>query len=151
MALREELEMSNTKLFKSNPCGQQFTGLELPDIVFMTLRNKVTLEECQMLNEAHLAYAKDVDHFFYIIDLADLDDLPATVRKEASETVKLLPLRGTVVLNAPLRARVLAKLLLTAANLFKRGAESNPVVFADTEMDARVWIDKRRHQIAEAA
>jgi len=80
------------------------------------------------------------------------DDLPANVRKEASETVKLLPLRGTAVLNAPLRARVLAKLLLTAANLFKRGAESNPVVFADTMDDARVWIEKRRSQItAEAA
>lgn len=138
-------------MFKSNPCGQQWTGLELPDIVFMTLQGKVTLEECQLLNEAHISFAKEVDHFFYIIDLAELDDLPANVRKEASETVKILPLRGTVVLNAPLRARVLAKLLLTAANLFKRGPESNPVVFADTEADARVWIEKRRSQIAEAA
>ena len=138
-------------MFKSHPCGQQWTGLELPDIVFMTLQGKVTLEECQQLNEAHISFGKEVDHFFYIIDLADLDDLPANVRKEASETVKILPLRGTVVLNAPLRARVLAKLLLTAANLFKRGPESNPVVFADTEADARVWIEKRREQIAQAA
>ncbi len=138
-------------MFRSHPCGQQWTGLELPDIVFMTLQGKVTLEECQQLNEAHISYGKEVDHFFYIIDLAQLDDLPANVRKEASETVKILPLRGTVVLNAPLRARVLAKLLLTAANLFKRGPESNPVVFADTEADARVWIEKRREQIAEAA
>ena len=144
--------MPNPEMFKSNPCGLQFTGLELPDIVHMKLQGKVTLEECQMINQAHLEYAKDVSHFFYVIDLADLDDLPATVRKEASETVKLLPLRGTAVLNAPLRARVLAKLLLTAANLFKRGAESNPVVFADTTDDARVWIEKRRGQIiAEAA
>lgn len=138
-------------MFRSHPCGQQWTGLELPDIVFMTLRGKCTLEECQQLNEAHISYGKEVDHFFYIIDLAELDDLPANVRKEASETVKILPLRGTVVLNAPLRARVLAKLLLTAANLFKRGPESNPVVFADTEADARTWIEKRRLQIAEAA
>lgn len=138
-------------MFRNNPCGQQWTGLELPDIVFMTLKGKVTLEECQQLNEAHISYGKEVDHFFYIIDLAELDDLPANVRKEASETVKILPLRGTAVLNAPLRARVLAKLLLTAANLFKRGPESNPVVFADTEDDARVWIAKRRQQIAEAA
>ena len=139
------------KMFRNNPCGQQWTGLEMPDIVHMRLCGKVTLEECQQLNEAHISYGKEVDHFFYIIDLADLDDLPANVRKEASETVKILPLRGTVVLNAPLRARVLAKLLLTAANLFKRGPESNPVVFADTEADARVWIEKRREQIAQAA
>ena len=139
------------QMFRNNPCGQQWTGLELPDIVHMQLRGKVTLEECQQLNESHISYGKEVEHFFYIIDLAELDDLPANVRKEASETVKILPLRGTVVLNAPLRARVLAKLLLTAANLFKRGPESNPVVFADTEADARVWIEKRRQQIAEAA
>jgi len=144
--------MPSAEMFKSNPCGQQFTGLELPDTVHMKLQGKVTLEECQMLNQAHLEYAKDVNYFFYVIDLAELDDLPANVRKEASETVKLLPLRGTAVLNAPLRARVLAKLLLTAANLFKRGAESNPVVFADTLDDARIWIEKRRRQItAEAA
>jgi len=136
---------------KNNPCGQQWTGVELPDIVHMELRGKCTLEECQMLNQAHLSYAKEFDHFFYIINLSELDDLPANVRKEASETVKLLPLRGTVVLNAPLRARVLAKLLLTAANLFRRGPEANPVIFADTVDEARAWINKRRQQIAEAA
>ncbi len=77
------------------------------------------------------------------------------MRKEASETVKLLPLRGTVICNAPLRARVLAKLLLTAANLasslFGKSPGANPVTFADTEEEARSWIEKRRGQIAAAA
>ena len=105
--------------------------------------------------EARLDCAQDVPHFFFLINLAELEDLPAAVRKEASETVKLLPLRGTVVCNAPLRARVLAKLLLTAGNLASkfvgRNPSSNPVVFADTEEEGRAWIDKRRQQVAEAA
>ncbi|MFL6196594.1 MAG: hypothetical protein ACJ75H_20600 [Thermoanaerobaculia bacterium] len=120
----------------------------MPDIVHMKLQGNCTLEECRMLNEAHLGYAKEVPYFFYFIDLTDLDDLPPAVRKEASATVKLLPLRGTVVCNAPLRARVLARLLLTAANLFRRGPEANPLVFVESEDEARVWYDKRREELA---
>lgn len=147
--------MSSVGWFKSHQCGRQITGLELPDIVHLRIQGKCTLEECQMINRAHLEYAQDVRYFFFLIDLSELEDLPAAVRKEASETVKLLPLRGTVICNAPLRARVLAKLLLTAANLasslFGKSPGANPVTFADTEEEARLWIEKRRQQVAEAA
>jgi hypothetical protein len=139
-------------MYKEVQCGRQSTSLELPDIVHMKLVGEVTLEECRELNQAHLDFAKEVTYFFYWINLTDLEDLPATVRREASATVKLLPVRGTVVYNAPLRARVLAKLLLTAANLFRSGPEKNPVSFADNDQDARAIIAKWRQQIvAEAA
>jgi len=143
--------MAAGTMFKSRQCGSQFTGLELPDIVYLRLQGMVTLEEAKLINEAHLEYAQDVSHFFYLINLDGLDDLPAPVRKEASGVVKILPLRGTVVCNAPLRAKVLAKLLLTAASLFRKGEESNPVFFADTEEEARTLIDKRRRHITAAA
>jgi len=117
----------------------------------LTLQGEVTLEECREINQAHLEFAKEVEYFFYLIDLTQLEDLPASVRREASATVKLLPLRGTVVLNAPLRARVLAKLLLTAANLFRMGPEKNPVSFADNEDEARAMYAKWRQQMANAA
>jgi hypothetical protein len=143
--------MAAGTMFKSRQCGSQFTGLELPDIVYLRLQGMVTLEEAKLINEAHLEYAQDVSHFFYLINLDGLDDLPAPVRKEASGVVKILPLRGTVVCNAPLRAKVLAKLLLTAASLFRKGEESNPVFFADTEEEARTLIDKRRQHVTAAA
>jgi hypothetical protein len=136
------------EFFKRHDCGQQWTGLELPDIVHMKLQGNCTLEECRRLNEVHLEYGKDVPYFFYFIDLTDLEDLPPAVRKEASATVKLLPLRGTVVCNAPLRAKVLARLLLTAANLFRRGPEANPLVFVESEDEAREWFEKRRKELA---
>ena len=143
--------MPNATTFKSHQCGRQLTFLELPDIVYLKLQGKCTLEEARLINQAHLEYAQDVSYYFYLINLAELEDLPATVRKEASETVKALPLRGTVVCNAPLRAKVLAKLLLTAASLFRKGEESNPVFFADTEEEARALIEKRRQHVTEAA
>jgi hypothetical protein len=138
-------------MFKTHQCGRQVTCLELPDIVHLRLQGRCTLEECQMINRAHLEYAQDVDHFFFLINLAELEDLPPEVRREASATVKLLPVRGTIVCHAPMKARVLAKLLLTAANLFRRGPEINPVAFAETEEEARAWIERRRQQIAAAA
>ncbi|MFL6235541.1 MAG: hypothetical protein ACJ76N_20560 [Thermoanaerobaculia bacterium] len=140
-----------SEFLKKHDCGQQWTALELPDICRLTLHGKVTLEECRMINAAHLEYAKDVPYYFFLIDLTELDDLPPAVRKEASETVKLLPLRGTVIKNAPLRAKVLARLLLTAANLFRRGPEANPIVFVDTEEEAHAWYEKRRPQVGGEA
>ena len=143
--------MPTATMFKRHQCGQQVTSLELPDIVHLRLQGTVTVEEAKLINVAHLEYAQDVSHFFYMIDLADLGDLPAAARREASSVLKILPVRGTVIYNAPLRAKVLAKLLLTAASLFRKGEESNPVFFADTEEEARALIDKRRRHVTAAA
>jgi hypothetical protein len=139
--------MPTDTMFKTHQCGHQVTCLELPDIVHLRLQGTVTVEEAGLINEAHLEYAKDVSHFFYLIDLSNLDDLPAAARKEASGALKILPLRGTVVCNAPLRAKVLAKLLLTAASLFRKGEESNPILFADSEEEGRTLIEKRRQHL----
>jgi hypothetical protein len=143
--------MPIASMLKSHQCGRQFTCLELPDIVHLRLQETVTVEEARLINEAHLEYAQDVSHFFYIINLENLDDLPAAARREASGVIKLLPVRGTVVCNAPLRARVLAKLLLTAASLFRKGEDSNPVLFADTEEEARDLIERRRQHLSAVA
>jgi len=143
--------MWEAQFFKKHDCGQQFTALELPDVLYMKLKGKVTLDECRQINRAHIEYAQDVPFFFYFIDLTELEDLPPDVRKEASATVKLLPVRGTVVFNAPLRAKVLARLLLTASNLFRRGPEVNPLIFVDSESEGRTWIERRRSELANAA
>jgi hypothetical protein len=131
--------------------GKSSTSMELPDIVHLKLVGEVSLEECREINQAHIDYAKELPHFFYMIDLSELDNIPAAVRKEASETVKILPLRGTVIYQAPLRARVIAKLLLTAANLFRGGAGQNPMDSVNTEEEARAWVERRRRKIANAA
>ena len=131
--------------------GRHSTSMEIPDIVHLKLVGEVTLEECREINQAHIDYARDLPHFFYMIDLSELENIPAAVRREASQTVKILPLRGTVIYQTPLRARVIAKLLLTAVNLFKGGAGQNPVDFVDTTEEARAWIKRRRQQIADAA
>ena len=83
--------MPTATIVKSREFGAQSTHLELPDIVYLRLQGMVTLEEARLINETHLEYAQDVSHFFYLINLEGLDNLPAPVRKEASSVVKILP------------------------------------------------------------
>jgi hypothetical protein len=138
-------------MFQSHKIGKHTTSYEEPDILFLKLVGEVGLDEVREINQKHLDYGRNRDHMFYLIDLSELDNLPAQVRREASETVKTLPLRGTVVYGAPLKAKVLAKLLMTAVNLFKGGKNQNLVEFTDTEAEARVWLDRRRRDLVAAA
>ena len=131
--------------------GSHRTGYEDPDILYMKLVGEVTNEEVRAINRVHLEYGQERGRLFYLIDLSELDNLPAQVRREASETVKILPLRGTAIFGAPLKAKVLAKLLMTAVNMFKGGRNQNPVEFTDTEQEARVWLERRRREVEAGA
>jgi len=128
--------------------GKHFTTLEDPDILFMKLVGDVSNEEVREINRAHIEYGQLGKNLYYLIDLSELENLAPQVRKEASDTVKLLPLRGTAIYGAPLKAKVLAKLMLTASNMFRGGKNPNPVEFLDSEEEARAWITKRRDQAA---
>lgn len=131
--------------------GSHATGLEDPDILYLKLVGDVSNIEVKEINQVHVEISQTNRQLFYLIDLSQLDNLSPQVRKEASETVKTLPLRGTAIYGAPLKAKVLAKLMLTAANMFRGGKNLNPVEFTDTEAEARAWIDKRRKQVQTAA
>ncbi|HKV12034.1 MAG TPA: hypothetical protein VJ725_28070 [Thermoanaerobaculia bacterium] len=126
--------------------GPHWTSLENPDIIRLKLVGVVSLEHAQEVNQAHRDFAQGLPHFFYLIDLSELDSIPAAVRKEAAGTLKDLPLYGTAIYGASLAARVVAKLLLTAVNLV-RADRKNPVQFFETEGEARVWIDGRRELV----
>ena len=60
------------------------------------------------------------------------------------EVQKKMNIAGAAVLKAPLKARIFAKLILTATNMFK--SEKMPVMFVDTPEEAWDWIEKRREE-----
>jgi len=66
-----------------------------------------------------------------------------------AETLKEIPLRGMAVINAPLKAKVVTKLVITAINLFRRDSNLNPIAFFDTEEEGRQWIASRRAMFAK--
>lgn len=129
--------------------GKQTTHFEEPDIIFMKMIGEVTAEEGLAINEKHTEYVRGRDRIFYLIDFSELESVPAPVRKAASETIKEFPLEGLALFNAPLKARVLVKLILTAMKLFRGGGPNVPLLFFDTEEEARTWITNRRTEIAQ--
>lgn len=128
--------------------GKQTTHFEEPDIIYMKMVGDVTAEEGLAINTKHTEYAQGRNRLFYLIDFSELESVPAPVRKAASETIKEFPLEGLAIYQAPLKARVLAKLILTAMKLFKgEEAAGAPVAFLDSEEEARAWIAKRRAEL----
>ncbi len=131
--------------------GAHTTYFEEPDIIFMRLVGEVSREEGMALNQRHRTFGEGRHHVFFLIDLARLEKIDPEVRRVATETLRDVPLRGMALYSAPLKAKVIAKLIITALNMFKRDASTNPVIFTKTEDEARAWLAARRLEIQSAA
>ena len=113
-----------------------------PDVVYMKVVGDLSDEDGREINRQHTEMGKDVDGLFFVCDISELESVTSATRKEAVEIQKDLALAGAVILKAPLKARIFAKLILTASNLFR--AEKMPVVFVDTEEEGWAWIEQQR-------
>jgi hypothetical protein len=122
--------------------GKHINRFEPPDIFYMKLAGDLSEEEGREINRMHWDIGKNVDGLFFLVDIAELESVTPTTRKEAVEIQKKMAIAGAVVLKAPLKARIFAKLILTATNMFR--TEKMPVMFVDTMDEARAWIEKRR-------
>ncbi len=131
--------------------GAHTTYFEEPDIIFMRLVGEVSKEEGLELNRRHRDFGQGRHHVFFLIDLERLQKIDPEVRRVATETLRDVPLRGMALYRAPLKAKVIAKLIITALNMFKSDASTNPVLFARTEDEARAWLAARRLEILSAA
>lgn len=127
--------------------GQHICTFEEPDIIYMRLIGPVSWEEGHEVNRRHLAYGETHDRLFFLIDLEKLESIHPDVRKEAGQIMRQIPLKGATLYKAPLKARVVAKLILTAMNTFRREEDKVPVLFLASEEEARAWIDKRRREL----
>jgi hypothetical protein len=126
--------------------GKQTTLFEPPDIFFLKLTGHVNWEEGSEINRRHREWGKDLERVYFLIDLSELDRIDPEVRKDATATMAEIQLRGMVGFGAPIKAKVIAKLIFTALNLFSNKADKVPLHFTDTEAEARAWIDERRHE-----
>jgi hypothetical protein len=131
--------------------GNQITYFEPPDIFILKLHGGVTWEEGSEINRRQREWGKTLDRVFLLIDLAELDRIDPEVRKDATSTLAEIPLRGMVGYSAPIKAKVIAKLIFTALNLFSNKADRIPLHFTDTEAQARAWIEERRRELDAGA
>jgi hypothetical protein len=126
--------------------GKQITYFEEPDIVVLKIVGEVTKEEGFEINRRHAEWGQGRERVFFLIDLEKLEKIDPAVRKNATETMAQLPLRGMVSYAAPLKAKVIATLIFTALNMFSKKADKIPLEFVATEAEARAWIDVRRQE-----
>jgi hypothetical protein len=133
---------------ENGPIGRHTTYFEPPDILYMKLSGPVSEEEAKEIDRRHLAWSKDHPRVFFLLDLSQLESIDPEGRKDASRTVRELPLAGVAIYGAPIKARVLAKLVFTAMNLFKANAADRfPIEFVKSEAEARAWIAERRRAL----
>lgn len=144
--------MPERKTYADSPnIGPHATYFEEPDIIILKLVGYCNREEGEEINRRHVEFGKLSDQIFYLIDLSRLEGIDPEVRKRATQVLNEVPLRGMIGFAAPLKAKVIAKLVFTALNLFSGKAEKIPLEFFDTEAEARAWIDKRRQDLAAKA
>jgi hypothetical protein len=115
-----------------------------PDVFYMRVVGEMNDEEGREINRQHYEIGKNVDGLFFLCDIDQMEGVTPATRKEAVEIQKKLAIAGAVVLKAPLKARIFAKLILTATNMFR--SEKMPVVFVDTMDEAWSWIEQRRQE-----
>ena len=123
------------------PVGEQITGFEEPDLIYMKLSGTVTDDEVRVINEMQIDFCRGRDSVFFLIDLSELESLSNSVRRAAIEGLNQMPVGGLAVFEAPLTARVLAKLIITGMKLF---GKTIPLHFFDDEAGARAWIEQQR-------
>ncbi len=133
---------------KSDPAnwisGKHITYFEAPDIIYMRFGGAATTEDSLELLRRQIGMSEGRHLLFFLIDAEDLDNIAPEGRKAVAETLKEIPLRGMAVIKAPLKAKVVTKLVITAINLFRKDSNLNPIAFFDTEEEGRAWIASRR-------
>jgi hypothetical protein len=129
--------------------GKHITCFEEPDIIYMKFGGAASTEDSLELLRRQIEMSQGKKLLFFLIDAADLDNIAPEGRRAVAETLKEIPLRGMAVIKAPLKAKVVTKLVITAINLFRRDPNLNPVAFFDTEEEGRAWIDSRRKMFVQ--
>ena len=129
--------------------GKHITYFEPPDIIYMKFAGTASTEDSLELLRRQMDMSKGKSILFFMIDAEDLDNIAPDGRRAVAETLKEIPLRGMAVVKAPLKAKVVTKLVITAINLFRRDPNLNPIAFFESEEEAREWIASRRAQFAK--
>jgi hypothetical protein len=134
---------------KSDPAnwvsGKHITYFEEPDIIYMRFGGAATTEDSLEMLRRQIAMSEGRSRLFFLIDAEELENIAPEGRKAVAETLKEIPLRGMAVIKAPLKAKVVTKLVITAINLFRKDSKLNPIAFFDTEEEGREWIASRRN------
>lgn len=124
--------------------GNQKTYFIEPDIMVMEFSGIVLPAEATEMCRRQEEWSVGRKRVFFAIDAAKLEKMEPEVRRIANESMLRMPVRGLAIHSAPLKARVIIKLVLTAFKLFGDRADKAPLVYFSNRDEAFAWINERR-------
>ncbi|MEP7012960.1 MAG: hypothetical protein ABJC13_21780 [Acidobacteriota bacterium] len=130
--------------------GSQKAYFIEPDIMAMEFSGIVLPEEGREMCRRQEEWAVGRKRVFFLIDASKLEKIEPEVRKIANESMQRMPVRGLSIHSAPLKARVIIKLLMTAFKLFGDKADQAPLVYFANREEATAWIIERRNALDAA-
>jgi hypothetical protein len=115
------------------------------DTLFVILREKFTLQDArEMTGKADLTRVGQ-KHVFILADLRGLKQIEPAVRKHFSDWHQVANVAGSAHFGGSMPLRIIAGLVHNAVRLVSR--RIIPVIFAETEAEARAWIGARRAKL----
>ncbi len=130
--------------------GSQKAYFIEPDVMVMEFSGVVLPEEGREMCRRQEEWAVGRRRVFFLIDAAKLEKIEPEVRRLANESMQRMPVRGLSIHSAPLKARVIIKLLMTAFKLFGDRADKAPLVYFANRDEALTWIAERRRTLNAA-
>lgn len=124
----------------SGPSSFRF---EPPDVVFCKTVGDVSEDAMVELLGEMRRLAGERPYFFLLNDLSQIGTISPQARKRAADEVHGLRLRGIAVYGASFSQRVVAMIIAQVLNLVGKSAD-RPIKIAESEAEARAWIEKRR-------
>lgn len=127
--------------------GAHTMRMELPDVVFFTFVGDVSAAEGPVLLGEWQRFAEERPWTLVLVDLRR----SGKIAPEARRLSVRLPLkgRGTAAFGGGFAQRALATLLIKAYELLRPEADS-PMIFVETEAEARAWLRERRRALERA-
>lgn len=130
--------------------GNQKAYFIEPDVMVMEFSGVVLPEEGREICRRQEEWAAGRRRVFFLIDAAKLEKIEPEVRRIANESMQRMPVRGLSIHSAPLKARVIIKLLMTAFKLFGDRADKAPLMYFANREEALTWIAERRQALNAA-
>jgi hypothetical protein len=130
--------------------GQEHAGpsavrFEPPDVARFTIVGDVSEADARrMLGELNIQLAGK-NYVLMLADMSRAGSFSPGARKLGAQRKEYV-VRGVVIFGAAARLRILAKVVITAANLLSQNPDC-PVYFCATEGEAREWLDDRRTKL----
>jgi hypothetical protein len=90
--------------------GRHTVGFESPDLIVMTARGDVSLQDAIEMIEFVASHAVQRAHLFCLVDLTAFKDIAAEARKAIPHAGESIPYRGMALYGASFQARIVAKL-----------------------------------------